>query len=65
MKFRLRVCGKDRGEVEVADDSIIGLLVRGEFDAAARKVAELEGVLKEEAWGCFSIELVVKGGGGQ
>lgn len=42
MKARLYVCGIDRGEIEVGDDSIVGLLARGLLSDAMTKVADMQ-----------------------
>ena len=42
MRARLYVCGIDRGEIEVGDNSIVGLLARGLLPDGMAKVAELQ-----------------------
>ncbi len=42
MKARLYVCGVDRGEIEVGDNSIVGLLAQGLLSDAMTKVADLQ-----------------------
>jgi hypothetical protein len=42
MKARLYVFGIDRGEIEVGDNSMVGLLARGMFSDGMAKAAELQ-----------------------
>ena len=43
MRARLYVLGVDRGEIEVGDNSMVGLLARGLFSEGMAKAAELQG----------------------
>ena len=47
MKATLTICGIDRGEIEIGENSFVALLARGEAGGAMSKLQELQDTLTE------------------
>ena len=47
MKAKLTICGVDQGEIEVGENSFVGLFARGEAGGAMSKLRELQATLTE------------------